>query len=75
MKWLFLGKWWHWGILLLTAALMWLAGLNKMHVIHFNFFVVLLLVGTFVGLVCIVRFTRPGEQVTRDHIVDDEPSD
>ena len=71
MKWLFLGKWWHWAILLITAALMWVAGLNKMHVIHFNVFVSLLLVGTFVGIVCIVRFTKPGEQVTRDRIVDD----
>lgn len=58
-------------MLILTVLLMWQAGQSKMHVIHFNLFVSLLILGTLVGVICLVRFTRPGEQITRDKIEDD----
>lgn len=72
---LFLGKWWHWAILVIIVGLMWFAGERKMHVIHFNFFVSMLFLGTLVALVVIVRGTDPQEQVTRDPIVDDSKPD
>ncbi len=71
MKQLFLGKWWHWAILALAVLLMWLAGQQKMHVIHFNLFVGLLFFGTLAGVVWIVLGTGSDEQVTRDPIQDD----
>ncbi len=75
MNQVFLGKWWHWGILLIIVGLMWLAGQQKMHVIHFNLFVSALIIGTLVGVVWIVRGTDPQHQVTRDVIVDDSKAD
>lgn len=71
MKQWFLGKWWHWLILLAAVPLMWLAGTEKMHVIHFNLFVAGLLIGTLIVVICIVRGTPAGEQVTRDPLEDD----
>jgi len=68
---IFLGKLWHWALLVVATALLWYAGSKRLHVIEFNWFVIAMLIGTIVGLLCIVRFTRPGEQVTRDRIVDD----
>ncbi len=75
MKRLFLGRWWHWLILVISIVLLWLAGERKMHVIHFNFFVCMLFTGTLIGVVCFVRGTAPGEQVTRDPVVDDTKTD
>jgi hypothetical protein len=68
---IFLGKLWHWALLVVATALLWLAGSNRFHVIEFNWFIISLLVGTVVLLLCILRFTRPGEQVTRDRILED----
>ena len=68
---IFLGKFWHWALLAIAAALLWFAGSRRLHVIEFNWFVIAMLVGTVALLLCILRFTRPGEQITRDRIVDD----
>ena len=68
---LFLGKWWHWLILAVCVGALWLAGHEKMHVVHFNAFVLSLLAATAVVLLVILAGTRPGEQVTRDRLVDD----
>lgn len=67
---IFLGKLWHWALLVLATALLWYAGSNRLHVIEFNWFVIAMLIGTIAGLLCILWFTRPGEQVTRDRIVE-----
>lgn len=69
---IFLGKLWHWALLAAATALLWLAGNNRFHVIEFNWFIITMLVGTVTGLLCIIRFTSPGEQVTRDPIVEDK---
>lgn len=69
---LFLGKWWHWLILVVCVAALWLAGHEKMHVVHFNAFVLSLLAATAVVLAIILAGTRPGEQVTRDRLVVDD---
>ena len=42
---IFLGRWWHWAILVVLCAMLWMAGDSRMHVIHFNRFVSALLVG------------------------------
>ena len=71
MKHLFLGEWWHWAALGASIALMWLAGGNKLHVTDFNWFVCLVLLTVMVFVICVVRGTKPEQQITRDPIEDD----
>lgn len=62
----FLGKPLHWALLAIVALVIWVSGGAKMHVIHFNTFVLIMLGGS-AALVLIVLWTsKPGEQVTRD---------
>ena len=68
---IFLGKIWQWAMLLVVAGLLWWTGTAKMHVIHFNTFVSLLLIGSAVVVLLVVQTTKPGEQVTRDKLRDD----
>ena len=63
---IFLGKWWHWVILIASVAGLWLAGENRAHVIHFNTFILSLLGVTAIVVAILIARTRPGEQVTRD---------
>jgi predicted permease len=72
---IFLGKLWHWALLVIATALLWFAGSKRFHVIEFNWFILSMLAGTIAVLWCVVRFTTPGEQVTRDRIVASEPED
>lgn len=65
---IFLGRWWHWGILVASVAALWLAGEKRMHVIHFNTFILSLLVVTAIVVAFLIARTRPGEQVTRDRL-------
>jgi len=64
----FLGKWWHWGILVASVAALWLAGQERMHVIHFNAFILCLLAVTVIVVAVLIVSTRPGEQITRDRL-------
>lgn len=63
---IFLGKWWHWGILIASVGALWLAGEQRMHVIHFNMFILSLLGITAIVLAIVIARTRPGERVTRE---------
>ena len=65
---IFLGKWWHWGILVASVAALWVAGEKRMHVIHFNAFILSLLVVTAIVVAFLIARTRPGERVTRDRL-------
>lgn len=65
---IFLGRWWHWGILIASVAALWFAGAKRMHVIHFNAFIVSLLVVTAIVVAFLIARTRPGEQVTRERL-------
>ena len=65
---IFLGRWWHWLALAVVAGLLWLAGAERLHVVEFNTFVLLLLGGVAVVLAGLLFATSPGEQVTRDPI-------
>jgi len=69
---LFLGRWWHWAVLASVWGALWLAGAERLHVIHFNAFVWLLLIGTAVILGLLLALTSPGEQVTRDPLERDD---
>jgi len=71
MREIFLGRWWHWGILIVVCGLLWLAGAQRLHVIHFNVFISCLLAGTAAVVIFVLMGTRPGEQVTRDNLEDD----
>ena len=63
---IFLGRWWHWIILVASVVALWLAGEKRMHVIHFNTFILSVLVGTAIVIALLVAKARPGEQITRD---------
>ena len=65
---IFLGKWWHWGVLAASVAALWVAGAKRMHVIHFNAFILSLLCVTAIVIAILLARTRPGEQVTRDRL-------
>ena len=65
---IFLGKWWHWCVIMVTVGLLWVAGSRRMHVIEFNTFIVLLFVFVAAVVLLLLAGTRPGEQVTRDEI-------
>jgi hypothetical protein len=69
---IFLGRWWHWAILIVVCGLLWLAGSQRLHVIHFNVFISCLIAGTAAIVVVLLAGTRPGEQVTRDKLDDEE---
>lgn len=68
---LFLGKWWHWLVLAIAIGLLWQAGVTKMHVINFNTFVLVLLAGTIITVLLLIKGTRRGEQITREELKDD----
>jgi hypothetical protein len=70
---LFLGKWWHWLMLVIAIVLFWQAGAQKIHVIHFNTFVLVLLAGTVAIVLLLVKGTRRGEQITREVLQESEP--
>ena len=65
---IFLGRWWHWVILIASVAALWLAGERRMHVIHFNAFILSLFVATAIVVAFLIARTRPGEQVTRERL-------
>lgn len=68
---IFLGKWWHWGILAASVAALWFAGHERVHVIHFNTFILSVLAATAIIVAILIAKTRPGEQVTRDRLESD----
>lgn len=69
---IFLGKPLHWVLLILLVASGWLMGRQRLHVIEFNLFAILLLVVSAGVIVAVLMTSRPGELVTRDPL---EPDD
>jgi len=63
---IFLGRWWHWAILAASVGALWIAGDKRMHVIHFNAFILSLLLVTAIVLAILIARTHPGERITRD---------
>ena len=75
MRDIFLGKPWQWGLVVLVAALMAWAGSARIHVIHFNVFLVALVIGSLLIVLLIIKTSRPGERITREPLVPDDPED
>ncbi len=75
MRDVFLGKPWHWAIVVIVAALMAWAGGARAHVIHFNVFLIALVVGSLLIILLILKTHRAGEQVTREPLLSDNPED
>ncbi len=67
---IFLGRPWHWAIVLIIIGLGWYAGDARMHVTHFNFFFVILGLGTTLVLALLIGTSKPDQQITRDPIED-----
>ncbi|MEJ2624494.1 MAG: hypothetical protein P8Z80_08130 [Pseudolabrys sp.] len=72
MSQIFLGKPLHWLLLVLVCAGLWVAGDERLHLIHFDAFIVALLAVTAVCVLIVLRGYRPGECITRDAILPDE---
>ncbi len=69
---IFLGKPLHWALLTAITAGMWYVGVLRMHVIHFNLFLLALLAISALCVMVVLYGTRHGERITRDEIVPDE---
>ena len=75
MREIFLGKPWHWGLVLGAGAILWWAGSFRAHVIHFNWFLIALCIGSAAALLAIVLTQKEGDQVTRDPLDADDAAD
>ena len=72
MREIFLGKPWHWGLVIAVAGLLWWAGTIKAHVIHFNSFLVALAVVSLAVVLLVLKTHKKGEQVTREPLLPDD---
>lgn len=69
---LFLGKPVHWLLLIVICGALWYAGDLRLHLIHFDAFIVALLAISAGCVLFVLYGTKPGERITRDDIVPDE---
>ncbi|MEM7407098.1 MAG: hypothetical protein AAF458_17500 [Pseudomonadota bacterium] len=65
----FLGKAWHWALIVLASGLLWFCGSKRLHVIEFNWFIIAMLLGTGAAIFAIVYLHRSGDQITREPLV------
>ena len=72
MKRVFLGPWVHWLILIVLIAAGWSTGIARLHVIEFNPFILGLIALTVGVIVLVLKTSKPGQQVTRDPVEEDE---
>ena len=75
MKQIFLGPLVHWLVLIGAIVAGWLAGSARLHVTQFNLFLILVILGTVLGLLIVLVTTRPGMRITRDPIEESEEDD
>ena len=68
---IFLGKPLHWGLIALLIAIGWVIGNERLHVIWFNLFTVILLAISAVAVAVVLLTSRPDEQITRDPLEPD----
>ena len=69
---IFLGKPLHWLILVVVAAGLWAAGDKRVHIVHFDAFVLALLAVSAVCVLIVLYGAKPGDRITRDEILPDE---
>lgn len=72
---IFLGKPFHWLLLIALVLIGWITGLYKAHVVVFNWFVIGTIVVTTAVVLAVLRTAGNHEQVTRDPILPDDESD
>jgi hypothetical protein len=72
MSTLFLGKPLHWLMLIVIAAGLWYAGDLRLHIVHFDAFIVALLAISTVCVLTVLYGPGRGERITRDAIMPDE---
>lgn len=69
---IFLGKPLHWLMLIVIAAALWIAGDKRVHIVHFDAFILALLAVSAVCVLIVLYGTKPGDRITRDEILPDE---
>ena len=69
---IFLGRPWHWAVIVIASGLLWFCGSKRLHVIEFNWFIIAMLLGTGLSVFAIIKFHRDGERVTREELVHHE---
>ncbi len=69
---IFLGKPLHWLMLVVICAGLWWAGDLRLHITHFDAFIVALLAVSTVCVLTVLYGPGRGERMTRDAIVPDE---
>jgi Mn2+/Fe2+ NRAMP family transporter len=72
MRRIFLGKPLHWGLVAILIVVGWLLGREKLHVIWFNLFTIILLALSAAVVAVVLMTSKPGEQITRDPLEQDE---
>jgi Mn2+/Fe2+ NRAMP family transporter len=68
---IFIGKPLHWVLIVLLIAIGWVIGHERLHVIWFNLFTVILLVISAVAVAVVLLTSRPEERITRDPLESD----
>jgi hypothetical protein len=63
---IFLGKPLHWALIAAVIAIGWVLGEERLHVIWFNLFTVILLAVAAALVIAVILTSKPGERVTRD---------
>ena len=69
---IFLGKPLHWGLIVLVVAIGWFIGHERLHVIWFNLFMVILLVVSAAAVAVVLLTSKPDERITRDPLEPDQ---
>jgi hypothetical protein len=68
----FLGKPFHWLLAIVVCAGLWYAGSLRLHLIHFDVFIVALLAVSAACVLIVLYGPGRGERITRDEIEPDE---
>ena len=68
----FLGKPLHWLLLVVVSAGLWYAGDLRLHIVHFDAFILALLAVSVVCVLLVLYGPGHDERITRDEIVPDE---
>ena len=63
---IFLGKPVHWALVATVIAIGWLLGFQRLHVIWFNLFTIVLIIVSAAVVLAVLLTSRPGERITRD---------
>ena len=68
---IFLGKPWHWALLIVLAIVLWIVGENHLHTSNFNPFTAITFGLGVLSMVAIIATHRESDKVTRDPLEED----